>query len=460
MAETPDLSKYPVLVCGIDPVSRGVIDGVVDVSQVTEIPYDLDAFADAAEVPNLAFLLFGTPPAGTSMMEVAQVARMKYPSLPIWFVTSTRTNFDRFECQKNGFTDAFLVPIDSDVLRQTLREELTRATRGLVRSFRPVSLIDLRPNEELEFDTYLYLPVNRKHLRISVAGDSLDEKQYAKLSKTQVNAVRVPTDQMPHFYEHAGRKLRELHAGVGMTETERRERMTGAIRGLMASVFNDDSTAATIEQGRSLIGDCQQIVRAFIVGNDKSNDWYEKMLRVTGAEASTYNHSGNVATFGALFALASGAAKPEDVALAGLLHDMGIADIPPAVQSKEATARTRDEEEEYQKHVEHTLNIIKFRKMILPEPVTKAIAQHHERWSGTGYPKGYAGARISKEAQLLALADEFDYRTMTRDGHVRLAPALAFQTIYEESVNDPANAKFDVEFLKQFLSIFPEEASA
>jgi HD-GYP domain-containing protein (c-di-GMP phosphodiesterase class II) len=457
MAEPNDISQYRIAVAGLDSLCRAVVDAAIPRKQILEITYDLEKLMETPIVPEPIMLIFGTPPAGVNLIEAAQVARMQYLNQPIYYVTSMRTGFDRKDFQKNGFTDAFLIPIDNDTLVQQLKDALARASKGVFKSYRTVRLVDMHPNEQLDFDTYMYMPMNKKHIRFSAAGDELDEEQYAKLTKSQVNSVHVTSDQMQKFYDFTAKKLKTLQSGEGISETERKERMTSSIRNLMSSVFNDDSSNATVDDGRSIVSDCQNIVKSFIVSGTDKNAWYEKMLQATGSEAGSYNHSGNVATFAALFSLAVGIGKPEDVALAGLLHDMGMADIPPQVQAIPEADRTREEEEQYRKHVDHTLAIIRFRKMILPDTVTKAIAQHHERWSGTGYPKGYAGDRICKEAQILALADAFDYLTMTKEGKARMKPPEAFKLIYEDNLNNASTAQFDLELLKKFLVVFPEE---
>ncbi len=454
-----DSTKFRVLVCGLDSSCKPLLDACVPEDQRTDLPYDLEKISESDLDPTPLLLLFGTPPSGINLIEVAQVARMKYPNQAIYYLTSSRTAFDRKQFQTNGFTDAFLLPIDTDVAVQTIKDELSRATQGAIRSFRRVQLIDIQPSEKLDFDTFFYMPVNKKYLKMSTAGDELDSKQHEKLTKSGVNSVHVTADQIQKFYDFTGAKLRALHQGEGLSETERKDRMTSAIRNLMASVFNDSSSQATLESGKNILADCQQIVKSFIVSGADQASWYEKMLQATGAESGSHNHSGNVATFGALFSLAIGEGDPEQIALAGLLHDMGIADLPNEVQGKDRNEFTREETEQYQKHVEHTLAIIKFRKMILPDTVIKAVSQHHERWSGTGYPKGHAGSRISIEAQLLALADEFDYLTLTKDGSPRVPPADAFRMIYEENLNHASTAQFDLELLKRFMLVFPEEES-
>jgi HD-GYP domain-containing protein (c-di-GMP phosphodiesterase class II) len=55
------------------------------------------------------------------------------------------------------------------------------------------------------------------------------------------------------------------------------------------------------------------------------------------------------------------------------------------------------------------------------------IGQHHERWDGSGYPHGLAGAAIAEGAQLLGLADAFEAMTAERPyrAAMRVDEALA-----------------------------------
>ncbi len=86
----------------------------------------------------------------------------------------------------------------------------------------------------------------------------------------------------------------------------------------------------------------------------------------------------------------------------------------------------------------------------------KAIAQHHERYNGSGYPKGLQGDRISKEAQVLSLADEFDYLTRLVEGKPQLNAKQAVEKLRTEQMGDPSKVKFNPELLGKLLTLFPE----
>jgi putative nucleotidyltransferase with HDIG domain len=47
-------------------------------------------------------------------------------------------------------------------------------------------------------------------------------------------------------------------------------------------------------------------------------------------------------------------------------------------------------------------------------PWAKAIEQHHERWDGTGYPRGLTGVDINLGARIVAVADAFEVMTSLR----------------------------------------------
>jgi HD-GYP domain-containing protein (c-di-GMP phosphodiesterase class II) len=158
--------------------------------------------------------------------------------------------------------------------------------------------------------------------------------------------------------------------------------------------------------------------------------------------------------------MGTGIGKPEELAMAGILHDVGLADIPQEIQLKNEADLNAAEMRIYQTHVDLSLKIIRDRKLIVPELVLKVIQQHHERMDGSGYPGAIDGKRFLPSAQILALANEFDKLTVVIDGKPRLTPVQAIQKIKDDCFKNPALPKFDPEIIKKLVALFSGSAPA
>jgi HD-GYP domain-containing protein (c-di-GMP phosphodiesterase class II) len=98
--------------------------------------------------------------------------------------------------------------------------------------------------------------------------------------------------------------------------------------------------------------------------------------------------------------------KLEQVALAGLLHDLGMFVLQDALLYKTGTL-TEEERQEMRKHPQHGVRLFTDAEKVYPW-VGRVILQEHERWDGTGYPNRLAGDQIDEMALLIGLADVFD----------------------------------------------------
>jgi len=91
--------------------------------------------------------------------------------------------------------------------------------------------------------------------------------------------------------------------------------------------------------------------------------------------------------------------------LAGLLHDLGIALLPPEAAEAAASARGERRGDARQ----HT--VLGFKALVEEARASATVAQgalqHHERPDGSGFPKGLREGKISAVAQIVAVADEY-----------------------------------------------------
>jgi len=101
----------------------------------------------------------------------------------------------------------------------------------------------------------------------------------------------------------------------------------------------------------------------------------------------------------------------EDVRIAGRLHDVGNIAIIESIMNKPAPLAP-DEYDLVKQHVRIGMEILKPWQHIA-RAVTY-IADHHERWDGSGYPRGISGELISIGGRILAAAEAFDALTSRR----------------------------------------------
>ena len=120
-------------------------------------------------------------------------------------------------------------------------------------------------------------------------------------------------------------------------------------------------------------------------------------------------------------------AKLEQVALAGLLHDLGMFVIPDALVYKTGTL-TIAERQNMREHPEHGARLFKEVGEAYPL-VGRVILQEHERWDGTGYPNRLAGNQIDEVALVIGLADTFEAMMSSRPYRRGLSPHQAIRSL-------------------------------
>ena len=119
--------------------------------------------------------------------------------------------------------------------------------------------------------------------------------------------------------------------------------------------------------------------------------------------------------FSKLLALAAGhsPAWAEDLLNAAPMHDVGKIGIPDAVLRKPGPLDA-DEWATMRRHPEIGAEIIGEHPSGVLQLAREIALAHHEKWDGSGYPRGLAGEAIPLSARIVAIADVFDALTTRR----------------------------------------------
>ncbi|HEX7316836.1 MAG TPA: HD domain-containing phosphohydrolase [Pyrinomonadaceae bacterium] len=130
-------------------------------------------------------------------------------------------------------------------------------------------------------------------------------------------------------------------------------------------------------------------------------------------DLETHGHSERVVNFSLRLGQVLGldAEQMRSLEFGSLLHDIGKIGVPDAILRKPAKLT----EEEWVRMREHPLHGQKILRGIeFLEGAARVVAQHHEKWDGSGYPLGLRGAQIDLNARIFAVADAFDAITSDR----------------------------------------------
>lgn len=123
----------------------------------------------------------------------------------------------------------------------------------------------------------------------------------------------------------------------------------------------------------------------------------------------TGNHVKRVAGYSKILALAYGLDESEAEMLkqASPMHDIGKVAIPDAVLNKPGKL-TEDEFIIMEQHTQLGYEMLKHSKRPLLLAAATVAYEHHEKYDGTGYPRGLVGDNIHIYGRITAIADVFD----------------------------------------------------
>lgn len=168
--------------------------------------------------------------------------------------------------------------------------------------------------------------------------------------------------------------------------------------------------------------------------------------RIRNKDSYLLEHSVNLAVLMGIFGKAQGLSDDSlhQSVVGALLHDIGKVLTPDQVLKKPGKL-TESEFKVMREHVVHSYNILKATPGI-PTLTLNVAAQHHERFDGSGYPKGLKGHEICCEGRMVAIIDVYDAITANRVYHKALTPTNAMKKLLEWS-----DHHFDPNLVQRFI---------
>ena len=173
------------------------------------------------------------------------------------------------------------------------------------------------------------------------------------------------------------------------------------------------------------------------------------LTRMEESSSGLESHSLSVCILAVSFGRYLGLGREELVSLgmAGLLHDVGIMQLQESLAEKaHSKAEVSDSElEAIKEHTRYGRDIM-MGQGTLPPSVVDVAYSHHEKFDGSGYPRGLKGSAIPRYAMIISIVETYDVLTNIASYKQASSSLEALKVVYQGK-----NSQFEPDLAQAFI---------
>lgn len=299
-----------------------------------------------------------------------------------------------------------------------------------------IRMTTIRPDKVTTFD--IYVQVDGKYILYVRSGDLLSDGKIQMLHERDTgDSFFVLTQDKQKYHDW----VREEMNSELINPFEKAKILRESSVALMEDLFENPDVNKALDDSRP-------IIRDFIDLMEKAPEAMGFMISLSGHDFYTYNHSLDVSIYslGLGKVLGYDTATLEELGVAALFHDIGKRNVSLDILCKKG-GLTDAEWEQMKMHPQYGLVILNNHPNI-SDAIKAACFEHHESWSGNGYPQQLVGDEIHPFARIVAITDTYDAMTTQRSYNVPLAPLDAVTMMKEKLAG-----RYDPEMLEAMYSV-------
>ncbi|MCB1705094.1 MAG: HD-GYP domain-containing protein [Halioglobus sp.] len=329
------------------------------------------------------------------------------------------SGLDRPWLETPFITQGFLIERDQDI--RDLQKYCESVYIDSRRSSRPGTVIRREP------------PARAEPSRRGESG-----KRPIQSSSTGLNdRPRIPLAHI--FFD---RVLKPYHDDSGWEEEHPR-----AQRALNTLIGDIDQIYENVSAGEKLdVIKLRKSVEPIVDSISRNPDACLWVSRLKDHDQYTYHHALSTSMWAVSLGRQLGLPRRDlrSLAMGCMLMDIGKLRVDPGLLQADRKL-TADEAAEVSRHVSHGLAILD-ECGILNQDVIDIVAHHHERFDGSGYPKGLARDRIPPFARIAGIVDTYDAVTSNRSYAKAVSPSEAIKLLYQSR-----DQEFQAELVEAFI---------
>ncbi len=231
-------------------------------------------------------------------------------------------------------------------------------------------------------------------------------------------------------------------------EIERAKKINARAAEIMADIARDIRKEKVLDMGK--VNDAIGEIVESIVRNPNALMW---LAQLKHRDNYAYGHAINVSVYMIAFGRHLGFPREQlnHLGISGLLQDIGKIKLPEALLKKPGML-AKEEFAHLRQHVAYSLEILHATPDI-PAAVFDTVATHHERYDGSGYPRGLKGLEIGMFGAMAGIVDCFQALISERPYAGPISAHQAMQDLY--GWRDKYFSGTLIEQFIQCLGIFP-----
>lgn len=310
-------------------------------------------------------------------------------------------------------------------------------TNGLI----PISSAALVADTWPDVDVYLLCKNDSSPVLFFSGTDLSSRARISSLDQSVCDKLFIDSADVPKYHQHLKEHWREIVTRDDLPTLSRVGVMSDVMREMLSEEFSGGDASSILSVSKELgTATCAVIAESpLAVG---------QLLNVLHHDYGTFTHSTNVSIFSVLLArrLGYSAGELEEIAVGGLVHDLGKLRIDSAILNKPGKL-TDDEFRVVQEHP-----TIGYRELCKQDDMSFAqlmmVYQHHEKMNGSGYPVGCSESEIHPWARICTVVDVYEALTSNRPYRQPASRETALAIL-----NNGDGSEFDSEVLECWRTV-------